>query len=154
MHLPFTMEVTVGPELVTSPYNHLHHARALSFLEEARVGFLKELGYPLEGFLNQQLFLVVTGIKIAYKREIGVGAYTVTCGSPRIFGKAASVEQKILNAKGKEAVVATVEFMCLSGATKRAIALPEGVAQAFETAANEERSSKSAVSLNGVTPGA
>ena len=128
----FAIDLEIGDELIIPPYDHVHHAQALRFLEAARAAYLEHIGFPLEVFFAQNLFLVVTAIDVQYKREVGRGAHRATCENPRADGKKAAVDQRLLNPKGKTAVAAVVEFMCLSGATRRAVPLPADLLRAFE----------------------
>lgn len=139
MEHPFSIPVTISDDLIIPPYEHVHHAQALRFLEEARVEFLRRLGFPLEVFFNQGLFLVVTAIDVQYKREIGRGEYRATCENPQVEGKCATVDQRILNAKGKNAVEAVVAFMCLSGSSRRAVPFPDELLRAFEVSRTAEQ---------------
>ena len=127
----FEIECEVGQDLVSSAYRHVHHAALLRFLETARSRFHEEIGFPNEAFLAKQLFVVISGLKVAYKREVTAGKIRVTCEAPRIEGRLVIVDQRILNARGKVAVEAVVELQFLSGATRRAVPPPEDFARAF-----------------------
>ena len=127
----FIIEKTIGPELIAPRYEHLHHADALRLLEEARCSYLTHIGYPLELLMDDGLFLVVTALNVRYLREIQLGNYSVTCEGQRVDGKRMIVDQRILNAKGKDCITATVECMALSAPLKRSVAVPEGLARAF-----------------------
>jgi YbgC/YbaW family acyl-CoA thioester hydrolase len=127
----FEIQQQVTDEYVSSPYNHVHHATCLRFLEEARVRYLEKIGFPLQYFLDKQMFMVVTSVAVSYKREVLKGAIRVTCENPKIEGKILAVEQKILNPKGKVALEARVECMILSGETKRSIPFPPDFTESF-----------------------
>lgn len=127
----FQTERTIASPDIEPRYKHVHHAKALHFLEECRVAYLDKIGCPLESYLSQQLFLVITRIDAQYKREIRSGPITITCENPAIEGKRVSLTQRILNDKGKECMVAKVEFAFLSGATGRSIIPPHDFMQRF-----------------------
>ncbi len=131
MRQMFAIEVEITEADLIPPYNHVHHAQALTYLEESRVAFLQHIGFPLDQFLRQGLFLVVTALEARYKRELGAGTYLVTCEEPAVDRKTASLVQRVINAKGKTAIEGHVSFMCLSSEAKRAIALPEDFVAAF-----------------------
>lgn len=112
-------------------YNHVHHARALHFLEECRVAYLEHIGCPLESYLSKRVFLVITRIDAQYKREIRSGTITVTCENPTINAKRVSLRQRIINDRGKDCIEALVEFAFLSGETGRSMVPPETFMQRF-----------------------
>ena len=130
-HKIFQIDRTVLDSEIEPRYNHVHHARALHFLEECRVAFLDKIGCPLESYLAEQLFLVITRIDAQYKREIRLGPITVTCENPRIDGKRVALTQRIVNERGKECIVALVEFAFLSGQTGRSIVPPDRFIEKF-----------------------
>ena len=127
----FEIQYEVTSEQIIPPYNHVHHAEALRFLESARLAFLEQIGFPNDDFLGQGLFLVITSIAVKYKRELVAGPIRVTCESPRIEGKLVIMEQRIFNAKGKAAIEAALEFQFLDGALKRAVTPPLDFQRAF-----------------------
>ncbi|NLF26019.1 MAG: acyl-CoA thioesterase [Deltaproteobacteria bacterium] len=127
----FEIEAQVTPDHITPPYNHVHHATVLSFLESARVEFLKYVGFPNDEFLAKGLFMVITGITVRYKREVVVGQIRVTCENPRIQGKLVLIEQRIFNSKGKVALEALVESQFLDKSAGRAVKVPDDFRAAF-----------------------
>ena len=106
------------------PYNHVHHADILKFLEEARLAYLESLGFPHDQFLSQGLFLVIAGIDVRYKREVKGGDYIATCEDGEIIKKSLWLTQRVVNAKGKDAVVARIESVFFSAEEKRSIYPP------------------------------
>ena len=137
----FTTKLQVTKSQITgSAYGHVHHADSLRFLEAARLRMLEELGFPNESFLEQGLFTVVSALQVRYLRELFEGEITVTCGGGRVEGKRLSLEQTILNGKGKRAIEAVVELQFLSRSLGRAVPVPEAFLNAlqryFEAAAS------------------
>lgn len=127
----FSIKLTVDPELVSNAYQHVHHADALRLLERARMSFLNAIGYSQEAMYQRGIFLVIASISVQYKRELKAGTLEVFCENPRIDGRSVLVDQRIINEKGKLAVVATIESMMLDTAIGRAIIPPPDFAQAF-----------------------
>ena len=116
----FFIEKEISEDLFELPYRHIHHAESLRFMEQARCEYMKKIGWPLENFLNQSLFLVVTNVTVQYKREVIEGSYQVTVEEPKMLdAKRLRIKQRILNAKGKDAVVTEVEIMCIYVASCR-----------------------------------
>ena len=127
----FEIEYQVKESDIGQPYNHVHHATCLRFMEHGRLEFLKSVGFPNEEFLAQGLFLVITDIAVQYKREVRQGPIKITCDNPRIEKRTVVVDQRILNPRGKVAVEATVKSMFLSNEKRRATHPPEEFVQAF-----------------------
>ena len=104
------------------PYQHVHHADCLKFLEEARKAYLDYIKYPLEEFLDQKQFLVISEIKVRYLREVKEGEYQVSCYAPELLSsKCLKIQQAIINPKGKTAVKASVWIMQLDAECGRAV---------------------------------
>lgn len=128
----FQLSITIQDNDLDSVYQHVHHARALYFLERARLGFLEAVGYPTESYMRQGLFWVIASISAQYKRELRAGPITVTCERPQIDGKRLVLEQRILNERGKVAVEGQAVSMLLSKATGRSAQIPEEFALAVK----------------------
>lgn len=127
----FTTLKTVSPSIIEPVYNHVHHATALRFLEEARLEYLVSIGCSNDSLIARNLFLVITDITIKYLREIFAGEIVVTCENPIIDGKTVILDQRILNSRGKPMVTAKVSSMFLSGETKRSVPPPEDFLNRF-----------------------
>ncbi len=127
----FTIERTILADEIEPVYNHVHHAKAVCFLEEARLKFLEFIGFPNEVLIEKNLYLVLTRIEVDYKRELFEEEVTVTCELPKIDRRRMSVEQKIVKGSGKVAVEAHVEFMCLDRTRGRGVEPPSDLREAF-----------------------
>jgi YbgC/YbaW family acyl-CoA thioester hydrolase len=128
----FKIEVEVTEDVFEPPYYHVHHGEMLRYLERSRCEYLSAVGFPLSYFIDQGLLLVVSAIEVKYKREVKEGLHLVTVENPQMLDKRrVVVSQRIINPKGKDAVVAKVEFMCLSSQLKRAIAISTDFEEAF-----------------------
>lgn len=112
-------------------YKHVHHAQSLRFLEEARLKYLEAVGCPNNELIDSGILIVIAQIAVAYKREIFAGPIMITVEEPRIEGKALLLDQRIVNAKGKECLQATLDLRCMSATTKRAILPPDDLARRF-----------------------
>ncbi len=119
-------------------YKHVHHSTALLLLEESRIAFLDHIECPLESYLSQKLFLVISRMEVLYKREIRAEPVKITCENPRISGKRVSLDQRILNERGKDCVVAVVEMAFLSGHTGRSMAPPDNFLERFVICSRQE----------------
>ena len=127
----FSIDIEITKDLFELPYNHIHHGDMLRLLERCRAEYIKEVGFPLEWFLSQRLYLVISGITVEYKREVVEGVYTITAENARVNGRVASLHQRIINHKGKDATVADVDIMLLSRDKGRAIPLHGDFVDAF-----------------------
>lgn len=122
----------IGEEDLQPFYNHLNHAKVLTFLERARAQFLEDIECPLQTLISEGIFSVVASIEVKYKRELFAGEILVTCENIKVSGKSLFVKQRIYNSKGKLAIEAVVEIMFLRAATKRAGNVPDKIAEKAE----------------------
>ncbi|MCB0354072.1 MAG: acyl-CoA thioesterase [Bdellovibrionales bacterium] len=129
--MSFELERSITQAELTAGYNHLHHADTLRLLEEGRVWFLEEIGFPLQGLLEQGLFLVITQISVQYRRELFAEPVRISCFEPRVEGTRLSLRQEIVKAPKRRAIVAEIEFCCMDSESKRAIAPPKELLEAF-----------------------
>lgn len=127
----YRLEFEVPAADVIPPYNHVHHAQVLRYLEMVRLRFMQELGFPIENYLKKGLFLVIAGINVRYLREILGGTITITLEEPRVEDKACLVLQRVYNHRGKLALEATVDSRFMSSETKRAILPPPDFIERF-----------------------
>lgn len=128
----FSLDLRIPAEMLQSRYVHLHHAQALNFLEKGRIGLLESIGQPIDRLLEAGIGLVITRIDIQYRRELRSEAITVTCDEGAIEDRSLRISQRILNSKGKEAVVATVWSAVMSLETRRGLEVPPELRTAFE----------------------
>lgn len=122
----------IGDNDIDDEYSHVHHARALHFLEAARLQFLRDIGCSNDFLISKGIFSVLASLTIKYKRELLRGAIQVTCENFRLQGKSLYVTQKIFNERGKEAIWAELELKFMDGSSRRAIAVPRPIARLFE----------------------
>ena len=127
----FTHPLEVEVADVDTLYKHVHHARALRYMELARLAYLEAVGIPNESLIARGLFSVIAEISVAYKREIFTGPIVVTCESPHIEGKGIFIHQRIINERGKVCVEASFDLRFLSGETKRSVAPPPDFVERF-----------------------
>lgn len=127
----FTHALEITSADVEPLYNHVNHARALRYMELARLAYLEAIGIPNETLIARSLFIVIAEISVVYKRELIAGPIVVTCESPRIEGKAMFLHQRIVNERGKVCVEATYDLRFLSGQTKRSVEPPAEFAPRF-----------------------
>jgi YbgC/YbaW family acyl-CoA thioester hydrolase len=121
----FSISVELGDGWIEPIYDHVHHGRCFSLLEQARLALLESVGVPNDKLLKEGRVLVITKVEAAYLREVKRGMVTVTCDRVEIEGRTIKIFQRILNERGKTAVEGVVSSMCMDIATRRGIALPE-----------------------------
>ena len=127
----FQMPYEVTESEIEPTYRHVSHYQSLRIMELARLKYLEAIGWPNEALIKRGLFIVIGTIQIAYKREVFVGYLTVTCEELRIEGRSMYLKQRLINEKEKDAVVATVECVLMSGQSKRAVLPPAEFSAAF-----------------------
>ena len=131
VNYPFTFEAEISEQGLLAPYFHVHHADIIRLLEQGRLELLKAIGKPLEEFLDQGIFWVISSIQIDYKREVKAGRIKIFCDAVELNGKLLVVKQSIFNDRDKLAVQATVTLALFSSAHKRSIGIPADVLTAF-----------------------
>ncbi len=127
----FTAQYLLSDSDLEAVYKHVHHAKALEFLERARLALLEKIGLPSTTLISRGLFAVVYRIEVVYKREVFAGQICVTCENGRIEGKSFYLTQRLLNERQKECVSAEVEGKLMDGVSKRAVEPPSDFRQAF-----------------------
>lgn len=130
-HSTFVTSYQVGDSDIEPVYDHMHHARALLFLERGRLDFLSAINCPNDDLIRQGLFLVITRMELAFKREIRRGEIEVACLNPRIEEKKVILDQHIINERGRLALEAAVECMFLSREAGRAVFPPQFFCERF-----------------------
>ena len=120
-----SITVELGDGWIDPVYEHVHHGRCFSLLEQARVGLLESVGVPNDRLLQEGKVLVIAKVEASYLREVKRGTVTVTCDRVEIDDKTIRIHQRILNQRGKTAVEGVVHSVCMDIATRRGIALPE-----------------------------
>ena len=136
----FSVQYEITEADIDNEYRHFHHTGSIKMFERARCDYLDFLGYPLQSLIDGGYLLVVAAISVRYLRELKVGPITVTCENPRVSVNIMSIDQKILNARGKIAVQATVEMACMSSKSRRTTPAPAAFIQKFieyQTAGSE-----------------
>lgn len=112
-------------------YQHVHHARALEFLERARLELLERINQPSAALISADLYPVVYKLEVVYMREVLGGEISVSCEQGRIEGKSFFVTQRLLNSKGKVCLLADVECKLMQGSSKRAVIPPADFERSF-----------------------
>ena len=120
----FELPVTIKQVDLSPEYLHVHHTKCLLFLEQARLEFLRSIGFSCESLIKRELFPVIVSINVRYLREVVLGDYKVSCEDCQVDGRSLFIKQVMRSSKGKVAVEAMVESMLLNGKTKRAV-VPE-----------------------------
>jgi acyl-CoA thioester hydrolase len=128
----FILNHTVSTDEVVEVYDHVHHATTLRLLERARLAHVESIGYSNDRLLESGVFLVISSLEVRYKRELLLGdELEVTCENCFHDRKLVRVEQRIIKPRGRVAVEATIDMVCMSGETRRAMAPPEDFIAAF-----------------------
>ena len=135
MTTPFYIEVELNDEWIAPVYDHVHHGRALSLLEQARGAILDRIGFPNDELMRQGKVIVVTRVDVAYRRELKRGRVQVTCEDAAVEGRTMRMRQRIINERGKSAVEGVVELMFMDHETKRGMNPPEDFLAALLSAA-------------------
>lgn len=131
----FSITIMVGGDLVEPVYDHVHHGRCFSILEQARCAMLESIGFPNEQLIREGKVLVITRVDVAYKREVKAGDATVTCEDIRYDDRTIIMRQRIINSRGKTAVEGEVHSMFMDMHSRRGMEAPSD----FLTALLKER---------------
>jgi acyl-CoA thioesterase FadM len=131
-HPIFSIEVELDDSWIEPRYEHVHHGRCFSLLEQARLALLERIGFPNERLLDQGWALVITQVQAAYKREIRKGRIVVSCEEPLVEGRTLRLRQRVWNERGKVAVEARVDSMFMDTRLRRGVDAPEPFRDAFE----------------------
>ena len=121
----FELPITVTESDLQNDYKHVHHARSLFYLEQARLALLEAIGLSSDSYIKRGLFWVVVSISVDYKREIKGRDIIVTCENALVQEKVLVLDQRIFNERGKLAVEGTVHLMLLSQETGRSTPIPQ-----------------------------
>jgi YbgC/YbaW family acyl-CoA thioester hydrolase len=127
----FVLPVTVTEAHADNPYHHVHHTEILRFMEQARLEFMRAIGYPAEALISKNIYAIVGSIAIRYLREVRPGEHTVTCENGRLEGKSLYLTQKMYNARRKIVAQAEVECVLMDGITRRAVVPNAPLVEAF-----------------------
>ena len=127
----FKKEFEIKEGHIIPPYNHVHHATILYYLEECRISLLEQMGFAPDNLLKDGLFPAIASMEIDYLRETKSSPVTITVENPKFKRKVMEVTQKIYNSEGKIALSATVNFVLFSIEQKRAIVPSQEFVDAF-----------------------
>lgn len=121
----FSFSIAVDDEWISPVFDHVHHGKILSMFEAARLGLVESIGLSNHDLMRQGNLIVVTGVSVAYKREVRRGKVVVTCDSVLIDGRTIRIAQRILNEHAKIAVEAQVSLMFMDTVARRCAAIPD-----------------------------
>jgi len=121
----FSITVELGDGWIEPVYEHVHHGRCFSLLEQARLALLESVGVPNDRLLKEGKVLVIAKVEASYLREVKRGAVTVTCDRIETDERTIRIHQRILNQRGKTAVEGVVHSVCMDILSRRGVALPE-----------------------------
>ncbi len=127
----FSTKLIIDQMVIEPPYNHVHHALSLRYLEQARIKFLEEIGHASASYIERNLFLVISALEIKYLREVLAGEISVTCEDPTVVGRVIKMQQRLINSRGKTCIRALVECMFMDGNTRRAVTPPASFVEAL-----------------------
>jgi acyl-CoA thioesterase FadM len=125
----FSITIPIDDEWIAPVYDHVHHGRCLSLLEQARAAFIEKLGFPNEQLLQQGKVIVVTRVDMMYKREVKRGEVQATCDGVEFEDRVLRIRQRLVNNRGKTAVEGVVELMFMDMTTRRGMDVPEDFRQ-------------------------
>jgi YbgC/YbaW family acyl-CoA thioester hydrolase len=127
----FSITVELGDTWIDPVYQHVHHARCFSLLEQARIAFLEAVGVPNDRLLNEGKVFVITKVEVEFKREVRRGSVAVTCDRVEVEGRTVTFFQRIVNDREKTAVEGRIHLVCMSAETRRGMDVPSEVVEAL-----------------------
>ena len=128
----YQMQYEVKESDIQPVYCHVNHARIVTFMETARLGMLESIGFPNDRLIEMGFASVIVRLEIDYKRAVKQGPVTFTCEDMRVEGKTLLLRQRIINDRGKDAVVAEAQLKFLSPTLKRAVPPPPEFCEALK----------------------
>lgn len=131
--LSYACKINVEAASLDNPYFHVHHAEALRYLEYGRAQFLKELGLPLETFIERGLLIMVSQVSASYLREIRGGEHAITVDSCELSRKGCRLVQRVVNSKQKDCIVADVSLVFVDRNARRAVPIPVYFVEAMKS---------------------
>lgn len=112
------------------PYNHVNHPTYLTYLEEARIKVLEDIGWDMAILERAGYRVVVVGVSVDFKQSATAGdTLTITSQLVRLGASASTWRQVI--ARGDDVIAeATIRAACtdLDGAPVRT---PDGFKEAL-----------------------
>lgn len=129
----FSVKYKVPHHEIDSEYLHLHHTTSLLYLERARLALLETIGFPINGLIQKGLFIVVKQIDVRYLREVREETIEITCEQSTVNGKEFALVQRLINERGKDAIIADITLAILSSEVKRAVIPPSNFIDALTT---------------------
>jgi YbgC/YbaW family acyl-CoA thioester hydrolase len=127
----FSITVELGDTWIDPVYQHVHHARCFSLMEQARIAFLEAVGVPNERLLAEGKVFVITKVEVEFKREVKGAAVSVACDRVEVDGRTVTFHQRIVNERQKTAVEGRIHLMCMGMETRRGIDVPSEVLEAL-----------------------
>lgn len=133
----FVFEREIESADVVAEYDHVHHAKIVSLLEEGRLKLLESIGHSQDSLVQRGIFLVITDLKVKFLREIRSGLVKITCEQTKIEDKTISIEQRIISAeRGKDLVKAEIVLMIIDKNVGKSILIPEFLRLSLKQALN------------------
>ncbi len=123
----FKINVSITEQDLIAPYNHVHHAQILHFVERARTEWIASLGFPMEYWFSVGIFPVVRAMSIEYLREVKLGEHQISCHCLELARRNLFIHQEILNDQGKVLVTAEVNLMFIDVKTGRGAVLDQAL---------------------------
>ena len=86
------------------PYGHVNHAVYLAWFEEARVRALEDIGLGLDRLAETGFQIVITDVRLAYRRAVTAGDRAVVESRVARTGRASSVWAQRVTVEGEVCV--------------------------------------------------
>ena len=113
------------------PYNHVHHADIIRYLEKGREEYVAHIGFPLKELHSRGFFPVVSSLDIRYLRELKGGEVLITSKLMSKERRLFLIEQSILNPNSKTAISAVVGLMFINIESRLGVPIPVDFAEAL-----------------------
>ena len=129
--ITFKKNYHITDEHLDPDYKHVHHATIVKLLEKARVDFLDYINQPLDSFIKNNLFIVLSNINVEFLRELVAGAVIITCEDISIKSRQILIKQRIIDQHDKEIVNALIDLRIISRELGRSITIPKELKEAM-----------------------
>lgn len=106
--------------------------RFLTLMQEARLQWLKSLGYKDEKEIEPPVGIIVADAAIQFKAEVFHGEIiTIELGIDTIGGSSFDLYYRLINQQGVEVALGKTGIVCFNYETRKVVRIPEGLKAAL-----------------------
>lgn len=111
---------------------HLGNDRFLTLMQEARLQWLKSLGYKDEKDIEPPVGIIVADAVIQFKAEVFHGEIiTIELGIDAMGGSSFDLYYRLINQQGVEVAIGKTGIVCFNYETRKVTRIPDELKSAF-----------------------